>query len=326
MTISKFLVRLAVLGLAFSPLAAPAALADVVVGQARRGCADNGQPGLIGFVVDEPAPVPGGRASDVRFRANFNRVVARGEGVCLKLTLGGRGLRALVNGGGGVMSVNGVQTIALAVSGDGTDAIAFSLGRSTRTSGIAMPSFYAIGTTLMTAAGVGTLTVEQINADGGVLGLAQNVQVQVAATPRPMMQISRPVLLRGQVGEGTIYFENFQLARDLTIQTLVSDTTFSQALAYRPVAGGAYAGQYMYRVADGSQVDGRFYYKAISNPAQRQIVSFRFNNVFTLPAPQVTVNPVPNCGSKPQIFQLQPDGSRVADCIKVQIQPLPLIN
>ena len=104
-------------------------------------------------------------------------------------------------------------------------------------------------------------------------------------------------------------------------------------LNLRPVTGGTYSSVYTYRVANSAPNSAQFYYKSLSTVTQSQLVSFVSQYVLTtstpttvLTFPNVTINPVPNCGTRTQIFQLQPDGTRVADCFKAQIQPLPFKN
>jgi len=322
MSVIRKVAGVAALGIVFAAAVGPAAQADVQVFPDVRtftGCPDTGQPGLLDLVVNEPSPVPGGRAGFIRFTATFNRVVPQSERVCFRFVIAGSGLR--VRG-------ESNTTVNLHVQGQGTNTISFSQGGLTRTGGLLFPR--GVRTTLMTAPGVGTITAQQVNAFG--VGLAgstvRTLQVQVAATPRPVLTLTRPVLLAGQVGEGTIALP-FTLADDLALQTLVSDTGSPQRMTYRPVAGGAYVPQFMYRVENGAPTSARFYYKAPSALTQSQMISFQYtaNGAITpLTSPRVTVNPVPNCGARTQVFQLQPDGTRVADCFKAQIQPLPFKN
>lgn len=184
----------------------------------------------------------------------------------------------------------------------------------------------------MTAPGVGTITVQQTNSFGvGLIGsTVRTLQVQVGATPAPILTITRPALLVGQVGVGTISLP-FTPAEDLVFETRLIGTGFN--LNFRPVSGGAYSSVYTYRVANAVPNSAQFYYKAPSTVTQSQLVSFASQYVLTtatpqvvLASPRVTVSPVPNCGTRTQIFQLQPDGTRVADCFKAQIQPLPFKN
>ncbi len=314
--------RMAAMGIVFAAASGPAALADVRVTPPPvfTPCAETGQPALTNLVA-EPGPVPGGRAGFVRFTATFNRVVPTTERVCFRMTVSGAGLR--VRGGD-------ASSVTFYVTGQGSNTINFAEGGQARTAGAGAPR--GVRTTLMATAGVGTINLQQVNSFGvGLVGsTVRTVQVQVGATPAPVLTITRPALLVGQVGVGTIALP-FTLAEDLVLETRLFGQGFN--LDLRPATGGTYSSVYTYRVANSVPNSAQFYYKPLSTVTQSQLVSFASQYILTtstpstvLTSPQVTVSPVPNCGSRGPILQRQPDGSFAPDCKKATIQPLPFKN